>query len=273
MNPSQNENQNQENIELLTESSTTTNQSATPTTQGQTPVMGQVVPPVAQQPVVEKSVSTPVTPTVHSGNANGAVNGGNNQTPPPMREVTIQNKPPGKFRYFMLIVLFVGLIAMVWFLPEISSYLSVLKSERENPKEEITSGVLRCELMRSTDNFDYEYSSAFSFTDKKLYKLVYKTETRGSAMSDEDTLSELNTKCETLSSSAKQLDGVSVSCEFSSGSVRESQTFSYRELNMEKVTAAYTEAGGVYPEFELDQDIDMIERNMKASGYTCERSK
>ena len=53
--------------------------------------------------------------------------------------------------------------------------------------------------------------------------------------------------------------------------VVETQTLNYNTLNVEKVTSAYIEAGGVYPEFKKGQDIDGIEKNMNASGYTCER--
>ena len=35
--------------------------------------------------------------------------------------------------------------------------------------------------------------------------------------------------------------------------------------------AAYAEAGGELVEFENEENIDIIEKNMKASGYTCER--
>ena len=45
------------------------------------------------------------------------------------------------------------------------------------------------------------------------------------------------------------------------------------EIISEKLTAAFTEAGGVMPVYEYNQEIDGIETNMKASGYTCKREK
>ena len=47
----------------------------------------------------------------------------------------------------------------------------------------------------------------------------------------------------------------------------------YNEINEEVVTSAYVEAGGIYPDYSLNENIDQIERNMKNSGYECERIK
>ena len=51
----------------------------------------------------------------------------------------------------------------------------------------------------------------------------------------------------------------------------EKQSFVYADLDEEKLTAAYTEAGGTYPQYQNGQDMDSIEKNMNASGYSCER--
>ena len=66
--------------------------------------------------------------------------------------------------------------------------------------------------------------------------------------------------------------GVKVSCNQSEGTVVETQDFTYSLINKESINSAYIEAGGVYPEFENEQNIDVIEKNMSASGYKCERS-
>ena len=38
-----------------------------------------------------------------------------------------------------------------------------------------------------------------------------------------------------------------------------------------EVSTAYLEAGGVYPEFKKNDNIDKIESKMRASGYECTR--
>ena len=47
----------------------------------------------------------------------------------------------------------------------------------------------------------------------------------------------------------------------------------YSLIDVDKVTTAYLEAGGVYPNYKYNEDIDKVEKSMKASGYTCNRYK
>ena len=43
-------------------------------------------------------------------------------------------------------------------------------------------------------------------------------------------------------------------------------------MNFEDVDSAFAEAGGVFPSFQNGEDMDLVEKNMAASGYTCERT-
>ena len=80
-------------------------------------------------------------------------------------------------------------------------------------------------------------------------------------------------KCKTLKESTSQLEGFNIRCDYSSGKLTETQVFELETIDTEKLTAAFTEAGGILPSYKYDQDIDSIETNMKASGYTCSREK
>ena len=80
-------------------------------------------------------------------------------------------------------------------------------------------------------------------------------------------------KCRLLQDQVNSLDGIKVNCSQSDSVVVETQSFTYASINEDTVTSAYIEAGGVYPEFKNEQNIDTIEKNMNASGYTCERTE
>ena len=51
----------------------------------------------------------------------------------------------------------------------------------------------------------------------------------------------------------------------------ETQIMNYALLDADKVTTAFVEAGGLYPEYVNNQNIDQIEKNMNAANYKCER--
>ena len=148
-----------------------------------------------------------------------------------------------------------------------------MKAKKQQGVETITTGVLKCELERSSDNYDLSYQQDFSFEDSKLTKLSYVEQTRGDMISDAADLDAMNLECENLSTMVKSLDGVLVSCDLNDGTMTKKQTFDFNSLDLETVTAAFTEVGSIYPNYEKGQSIDTIEKNMKASGYSCERIK
>lgn len=181
-------------------------------------------------------------------------------------------KEISKGKYVTMIVFFIFMFAFIMFLPDISTFVSLKKAEEEQKKAPvITTGSLTCTLSRTSEAFNLDYTAVFEFTDSKLDKLIYTSATKGDAVVDEIPLANLLTKCETLQEEVYGNDGVRIECSQSGGMVVETQTLNYNTLNVEKVTSAYIEAGGVYPEFKKGQDIDGIEKNMNASGYTCER--
>lgn len=182
-------------------------------------------------------------------------------------------KPVSKFKYASMIIFFIFMFALVFFLPDITNYINIkkdLKAQENAPA--ITTGLLTCRLDRTTDIFNISYTAQFSFTDSKLNKLSYVTSTEGDAIVDSDQLDSLLNKCKLLQNEVGSLSGVKVSCNQSEGTVVETQDFTYSLINKESINSAYIEAGGVYPEFENEQNIDVIEKNMSASGYKCERT-
>ncbi len=219
------------------------------------------------------------TNTLASANITQTNNNGNNQsinTPmsvkETMKEVNINYKPPSKFKTFLLVIFFVFLIGFVIFLPEINSFVEQYKANKNAAlNEKIVNGDLVCTLSKNTSQLDISYEAVFGFTDNKLINLDYLVTTRGDITLDEDTLVTENMKCENLKNVTSTLNGVSVACEYVNDTITQKEKFTYSDIDLEKVTSAYSEAGGTYPEFEYNEDMDYIEKNMKASGYTCER--
>ena len=130
-----------------------------------------------------------------------------------------------------------------------------------------------CEYEDSTDTLDYNYSLKFDFSDNKLDELEYLLEIRGDANLDEAELEKRKTECDQLMNNVETIKGVSVTCSLSNGLYKQKQTLVYSSINQDAAITAYTEAGGIYPDYEKGDNMDDIEKNMNASGYTCERIK
>lgn len=238
--------------------------------------------PFVQQQVVEPTTvpTTVVEPTSVASNGVFA-------TPQPqvdnnaivnenLKKVEVENyNPPSKFKVFVLLLFFVLLVAFIIFLPQISSYIRNYGQDTGNyqtVEEVITTGSLVCTMTSNTSDLDKEYEFDFSFTDSKLKNTKYIVYTRGDSTT-ENALDELAEKCKILKEETKELEGVTIKCDYTDGRLKETQAFELETVDTKALNAAFTEAGGVLPSYNYDQDIDEIEKNMKASGYSCERQK
>ena len=179
---------------------------------------------------------------------------------------------PSGFLTFLLIVFFIFLIGFVFFLPDISEYMRVLK-EKANITE-ITNGKLICTNSRTTDKLNYDYTQTFEYTDKKLFKFTYKEEVKGES-EDADDLNTIYNSCVKLEAVAGGIKGINISCQSLTNKIVKTETFSYSEIGNDntKAKTAYVEGGGTYPEFKLDENIDDVEVSVKQAGYTCEKVK
>ena len=171
------------------------------------------------------------------------------------------------------VIFFIALIAFVIFLPDIRRLMVEYKTRVVD--EEIDSGKLICTLNRSTDEFDVSYTRTFSFKKYLLKSYTYKVETKGDASKDVEKFKELYNTCDNLSKTVgiNKLSGINVDCIYVEGDdvVVETQSFDYNTVNKEEIKAAYTEAGIEYPEFELDENINDVEKRVLSGGYSCQR--
>lgn len=178
---------------------------------------------------------------------------------------------PSTFKRIMAIILFIAFLAMIYYLPEITQFINDYKASKA-PKEVITTGVSTCKLSKTSSNLDIDITASFSIVNSKLYKLTYLTITKGDKVSDKEDLDSLYNECMTLKKEAGELDGVTISCSLNNGINSNKQILDYEKLDVRKVTSAYTEAGGIYPEFQKNENIDKIEGKMLSAGYECTRS-
>jgi len=219
----------------------------------------------SSEPVMVQST---VADSTQSNDLDGAIVNEN------LKKVEINYTPPSKAKTSMMILIFVMLIAFVIFLPNITNFLDQYKASKNVHVEEvIESGKLECELKSNTENLDMTYLRVFKYTDNKLDSANYTITTTGDVSLDEGTLNEIGEKCELLAENTKKISGVEIDCTQSDGKVIEKQSFVFGNIDYDKLDAAFTEAGGTYPEFESGQDISSIEKTMNASGYKCTRMR
>lgn len=183
-------------------------------------------------------------------------------------------KPNSKFRNILLILFFIIIIAFTIFLPEIHNLVAKWQAGELNPQEEvkITTGVLTCTYNKSSDNLDYTYEVLFNFKDNKLESYEVDTTTKGDVSLDKEKLDVLKNNCNIMRAESESIDGITVSCKSESNSILVVEAVEIKDFKENTITSAYTEAGGSYPKFTYQQNMDTLEKNMVADRYTCERS-
>lgn len=178
-------------------------------------------------------------------------------------------KGPSTFRKVTTILLFIFLFAFVYFLGDITEYINLKKQEKQI--SEISSGKLFCSADKTSDNLDLKYTASFTFENKEIINLVYAVTSTGDKQKDKKELEQLNKDCKILETEVKDLEGIRVVCSLNNGINSVKQTFDYASLDTTKVSAAFSEAGGVLPQFKYKDNIDKVESKMLTSGYTCEK--
>lgn len=228
------------------------------------PSQPKVVAPQQKSAVPSQAVTTNSSSTTQ--NTKSTVADNTKSTP------NKKTKKESNLKYYMTFIFFALLIWMVAFLPEISSFVSnYMASKQQEGVPAITTGTLTCTMNTNDDKYDYYYEADFNFKDSKMYRLTFSATTKGDQNLDAIELSGMMSSCDLLQQQTANLEGVEVSCSLSNGVYENVQKLDYEDLKSDLVTTAYLEAGGTYPNYEYGQDINEIEKEMKASNYTCER--
>ena len=248
---------------------TTASNSVTPTPSTTTNVTPAIVTPNVTT-IASKSETSPSATTFTTTNTS------TEKVSDTGKEVSDSDKKSGKktsnLKMYLTFIFLALLILMIVFLPEINTFVHDFfnKKEAENTPS-ITSGHLICTLETNDSNFNYEYETDFSFKDSKLYKLTLTTKTVGDLNLDATDLSGLNASCQLLQFQTSKFEGVEVMCDLEGNTFTNTQTLDYEILNRDEVTTAYLEAGGIYPDYKYEENIDDIEKDMNAQNYSCAR--
>ena len=173
-----------------------------------------------------------------------------------------------------LVLLMIFLFAFVFFLPDITNFITDYMNEKTGVNE-LKSGTMSCSFRNSTDNLDYTYDLSFKYEKNRLKSSRMTTTSRlADTATDNSILTEKNNSCEFLKTVLDENDiGMTADCSVSAAVQITTQNIDYEKLDMDFITDNITEFEGFYPEYELNQSVTTIEQELENSGYTCERNE
>lgn len=190
------------------------------------------------------------------------------KVPPVENEITTNNNEAhskgGKFKTFLLIIFFIFLLAFIIFLPNISEYLKTGKMTTTNSNQ-INSGTLICTTDKDNDETVISYQMDFKFTNKELINSTFNITTESEK---EEIINSKYNECKNIEDSAKDLNGIDVSCTTSDNISTMIESYNYRLIDNNGLTK-FTEAGGTYPEYKYKENIYDIKQKMIKAGYDC----
>mgnify|MGYP004560510477 FL=1 len=203
----------------------------------------------------------------------GTVDQTDNQTiSPEINEMTVKkkNNPIGTV---LLILFIIFLFAFVYFLPEISQFIEDYKRQKSGVEDgSMKSGTMTCTLTRdNNDNLSTIYETTFTYTKNKLKKTeqVISYKLKDDATSTV-TLDESENECQNLKSALSTVSGIDISCSKTAVLQKTTQVIDYTKFDVEQVTTNIAEYNGFYPEYQLDQSIASIKKNLEEAGYSCQ---
>ena len=190
----------------------------------------------------------------------------------PQKEVIVKEKG-GFFGRFILFLFIIFLFAFVYYLPEISQYIEDYKKAKSGIEDgSMKSGTMTCTLTKDNkDNLSTIYETTFTYTKNKLKKTEQVTsyKLKDDATSTA-TLDESENECQELKSALTGVSGIEVSCSKTAVLQKTTQVIDYNKFNAEEVTTNIAEYKGFYPEFQLDQSVAGIRKNLEDAGYSCQ---
>ena len=196
---------------------------------------------------------------------------------PPVQTVVEQKKKSSKKNNVFVIILMLLLFAFVFFLPNITGFITKLKNESNNQtstNSSLKSGKMRCYITKKMSDVDYLLDHVFTYEKNKLKtERIVTTHQLNQTSSNVSILLEKQALCESLESTLGKFNGMNAFCLLNETAQETTQEIDYRVLNLREINNNIAEFEGFYPSFKLDQSITEIKRNMEQSGYTCTESE
>ena len=217
------------------------------------------VVPSTPQPVP----SQPAAPTPASQPAPAKV-----ETPKPKQPLPEEPRKGGKLRIFLLIILFIILWGVAFFLPDITKYLESMNNKDET--EQITTGTLVCNYKNKSRSGSKEIEARFSFADNKLKRvdMTFVTEN-----DDEEKLKLVMDRCDAVSTAVVSLKGIEIKCNQSDGKIVQTEKIDYENFDSKELGPDFAEAGGTYPKFDFNENIDKVNKEMVKAEYRCNKKE
>ena len=185
-----------------------------------------------------------------------------------LEEPKKSNKP------IFLVLLLIFLLAFVFFLPDITNFITNYKNKKAGANE-LKSGNMTCTKSITGSEVNYNYDIVFKYQKNKLRSSTITTVTRlNDNASSVDIIKEKEASCSTLKNVLDSNNiGMTVKCR-SSLSMQESiQNIYYKNLDLDYISTNIAEFEGFYPEYEYNESMSVIQNKLASSGYKCERNE
>lgn len=228
----------------------------------------QTTPQATSKPQVVKVEKTKEVIREVSNNQQQA-NKKTKETSPAISPEENANKPRKKGTTIFAVILIVFLLAFVFFLPQIVSYVTDYKNKK-NADVSMKNGVITCTMTRSTQELDYTVETKLTYQKNRLKATKTTTTNRLSDQaSDNKVLAEHQQQCEKLKTSLSKVKGLSASCQVSAVMQKTIQEVDYKVLDKSYLEDNIAEFDGFYPEYELDDNVTALQDSLKQAGYSC----
>lgn len=185
-----------------------------------------------------------------------------------LEEPKKSNKP------IFLVLLLIFLLAFVFFLPDITNFITNYKNKKVGANE-LKSGNMTCTKSITGSEVNYNYDIVFKYQKNKLRSSTITTVIRlNDNASSVDIIKEKEASCSTLKNVLDSNNiGMTVKCR-SSLSMQESiQNIYYKNLDLDYISTNIAEFEGFYPEYEYNESMSVIQNKLASSGYKCERNE
>lgn len=233
-------------------------------------------------PNVQTNVNTaPPVINITPVSNNGSVNSNTNPNPTPSVTITpVTPEPPqnpnngdeeepkgAKGRRILIFVFMIFAIIFVFFLPQISAYFNGTRPVSTS-NNEVQNGTLLCSREYKADTSNKEYEYRISFRNKGITTGIYTTTYEDE---DENNIDKENGKCKEISAISETINGIDVNCSSSDNVATTIQNNTYKDIDLGKLTA-FTEAGGIYPEYKYKDNPYDVQARLIKDGFDCDIS-
>lgn len=185
-----------------------------------------------------------------------------------LEEPKKSNKP------IFLVLLLIFLLAFVFFLPDITNFITDYKNKKVGANE-LKSGNMTCTKSITGSEVNYNYDIVFKYQKNKLRSSTITTVIRlNDNASSVDIIKEKEASCSTLKNVLDSNNiGMTVKCKSSLSMQETIQNIYYKNLDLDYISTNIAEFEGFYPEYEYNESMSVIQNKLASSGYKCERNE